>query len=183
MIESIVFYIRKDDWREEIKYTKASEFDEETMKLVEVDKEELKKISEVFSRPDSRIEVHKNGDSSTVHHYVKREEFNPLTMTVVYTTKDEYDKKKADLKKAWKEGSISVNITAFTRNRRPSIGFKDKVDEGAMEDLMDRGFEDAKKRATSREKKTGFGFKRNKKLSRKKIQRAIREGKLRPREK
>ena len=181
MIENIIFYISKGDWREEIKYIKASEFDENTMNLVEVDQEELKKISEVFSRPDERIEIYKKDDTSGIRHFIKRKEFNPLTMTIVYVNQVEYNKKQKELKQDWKEGKINVNIMAFTRNRRPGIGFKDKVDEGAMEDLLDRGFEDAKKRAAEREKKTGFGFKRNKKLSKKKIQRAIREGKLRPR--
>lgn len=178
METKIVFYIRKNDWREEIKYIKASEFDEKTMKLVEVPEKELNKISEVFARPDIRIEVYKKGESTNTRYFVKREEFNPLTMTVVYTTKTEYEKKEADLKKAWKEGKITVNITSFTRNRRPGIGFKNKVDEGAMEDLIDRGFEDTKKRVAKREKKTGFGFKRSKRISRKKVEKLVRNGDL-----
>lgn len=177
-MDNILFIIRKNDWRNQIKYIKESDFDESTMKLVEVDKEELRKISEVFSRDDSRIKVHMNGDVKTSFSFVKREEFNPLTMTVVYTTQEEYDKKQEELKKAWKDGTISVNITSFTRDRKPGIGFKDKVDEGAMEDLLDRGFEDAKKRATAREKKTGYGFKRSKRISKKKVQKLINEGKL-----
>ena len=43
---------------------------------------------------------------------------------------------------------------------------------------MDRGFEDAKKRVNKREKKTGFGFKRNKRISRKKVEKLIRSGDL-----
>jgi hypothetical protein len=101
-------------------------------------------------------------------------------MTVVYESDSEYTKRKEDLNKAWKEGTIRVSLTSFTRGRRPGIGFKDKVDEGAMEDLLDRGFEDAKKRSEIREKKTGYGFKRNKRISKKKVRKLIQEGKLKP---
>lgn len=180
MCDNILFIIRKDDWRNKIKYIKESEYDESTMRLVEVPKEELKKISEVFARDESRIKVHKNGDSPTVFLFVKREEFDPTTMTVVYESDSEYTKRKEDLNKAWKEGTIRVSLTSFTRGRRPGIGFKDKVDEGAMEDLLDRGFEDAKKRSEIREKKTGYGFKRNKRISKKKVRKLIQEGKLKP---
>jgi hypothetical protein len=83
-MDNILFIIRKNDWRNQIKYIKESDFDESTMKLVEVDKEELKKISEVFSRDDSRIKVHMNGDVKTRFSFVKREEFNPLTPEIAF---------------------------------------------------------------------------------------------------
>lgn len=102
---------------------------------------------------------------------INKERFDPKTMIEIKETEEEKkaaEKRFSDMLKS-KSGPF-VNTNSSSSNSTPSAFHNGKLDSGAVENLIDTGFDGAKKRIDERANKLGAPFimKKNYALRRKK---------------
>ena len=154
----IVFYIKKNDWRKQVRFIDKDKFDEDTMDLFEIDKEELSHINDEFSRCSTWIHVYKKDDPDFKSLLIKKSEFDPRIMKVIWKSKEEIRQAEINIKDMLKNKECPGMHVAVTET---SMFHKGKLDEGAMENLLDTGLDSAKKRAVKTSKERGHAYNKN----------------------
>lgn len=160
----ICFYKRKDDWRNEIHCCTLKEFNnhEDQWEAYNFeDEEELLKVLRtavlIKKNGRTRFKVRDKDSNGNSYRYIKWEEFDPTKMTIIEETQEEITQSEINLKDMLRRGRAPGMFTK-TDSNQGSMFHKGKLDEGAMEDLLDRGLEGATQRAEERKKKYGRAF-------------------------
>jgi hypothetical protein len=154
----IVFYIKKNDWRKQVRFIDKDKFDEDTMDLFDIDEEELSHINDEFSRCSTWIHVYKKDDPDFKSLLIKKSEFDPRIMKVIWKSKEEIRQAEINIKDMLKNKECPGMHVAVTET---SMFHKGKLDEGAMENLLDTGLDSAKKRAVKTSKERGHAYNKN----------------------
>lgn len=89
--------------------------------------------------------------------YISDTEFDPSIMVKLEISEDEKKQGEANIADIINSGSAPGIISS---NSEPSLTFNNKLDEGAVGNLLDVGIDKAKKRADERNKKLGHSFKK-----------------------
>lgn len=158
MAKDIVFYINRNDWRKECKACLYEDFKEEKMQLLEAD---YTSINNVFHKQNitnwkiNRVDVRYKDESSNTYHNIKWTEFDPRKMNIIDNPKTEFN-----ILNIIKSGKAPGLVEKVDKNRG-SVMHKGKVDEGAMEDLLDKSLPKAKLRANERQVNQGHAFTKN----------------------
>ena len=174
-----VFYTRVGDWRKLVKQCTKEEWDQnnEGKVVLNIPEEEYENIVLMFREFDERGVSYftvKLKENETKLQMVNRKNFNP-TIHLINETKDTLKKREENQVSMFKSKTAPGFVTnsVKTSGSRGTMFHKDRLDEGAMEDLLDKGLEGAKHRAEYREKKLGKG----RAFSKRSYGRRIRNGK------
>lgn len=158
--DDIVFYININDWRKECRACLYKDFKEEYMKLLEANYEEINKIfhkQKIDNWKINRVDIRYKDENTTTYHNIKWTEFDPRKMDLA-TDKNEFTE--INIKEMIKS-KRAPGLVEKTSRDRGSIMHRGKIDEGAMEDLLDKSLPKAKKRARERQKIKGSSFTKN----------------------
>lgn len=156
----IIFYVKKTDWRKECKACLFTSFNEETMNKLEADYDTINKIfhkQNIKNWEINRVDVRYLDENSSIYHNIKWVDFDPRKMEIA---NDKNICTEINIKKMVKE-KRAPGLVEKTSRDRGSVMHRGKVDEGAMEDLLDKTLPGAKVRAVKRFKNTGASFKKN----------------------
>ena len=172
-MNNLIYYINKKDPLEEVRYCKEEEFDDNNMELIDLDDEELEKINKLYStlKSDSDSIKAYYKDKYNKYTYISFSKFNPLTMKLEEDNKVD-EKYLKDVKKfqeereKYKREVLQYDLSKYTidntktynEKEHPSPFYNGKIDEGAINDLLDKGLSGAKDRADERTKKNGGAF-------------------------
>ena len=162
--DDLVFYIRKDDWRNEVKHCTFAEWCDtdisQEAEIAMVEPNEWWKTNRVRRKMKEKkrtnVKVHYHKDSDTVWHLVPWERFDPTKMSVIEESDEEIQQQEFNIKDMIRTGR-APGMFLKTDDKRGDIFHRGKLDEGAMGDLIDKGLDGAMKRAEQREKKYGKG--------------------------
>lgn len=155
----IIFYINKDDWREESKACLFKDFDINTMNRIEADYD---KINSIFRKDyhdwqNKNISIKYKDEASNISHIIKWKDFDPRKMIL---DEDKRFIREINIKKILESGK-APGLVEKTDKDRGSITHRGKVDEGAVEDLLDKSLPKAETRATERNNTIGHSFTKN----------------------
>lgn len=156
----IIFYVRINDWRKECKACLYKDFNEETMKKLAADYENINKIfhkQNINNWNINRVDVRYKDENSSIYHNIKWTEFDPRKMELA---NDKNTFTEINIKKMIKQ-KRAPGLVEKTSRDRGSVMHRGKVDEGAMEDLLDKTLPGAKVRAVQRFKNRGSAFTKN----------------------
>lgn len=161
--EELVFYIDKDDWREKIKQIKYEDFNEETMKMLDVDEELIHQFNEMAKISKyTTIRIRYKNKPEYTRSVVKVKNFDPTKMDLIYVSKEKQEEINKKIADALKDGKSPFRlVSADVRNTRAGLTYNGKVDEGAVGNYLDTTLDSAKKRAMNRQKKYGSSFRKN----------------------
>ena len=158
-----VFYTRVGDWRKLVKQCTKEEWDQDhdgkdVLTLPEDEYENIVLMFREFAERGVSYFTVKLRDDERKLQMVNRKNFNPK-IHLINETKDTLKKREENQLSMVKSKSAPGFVTnsVKTSGSRGTMFHKDKLDEGAMEDLLDKGLEGAKHRAEDREKKLGKG--------------------------
>lgn len=166
--DDIVFFKYTWDWRNEIHNCTVSEFlkDNEEKETVQIPTEDIDKIRATHrlmkKYNQHLVKAHYKNEDESVTHMIDWKDFDPFKMEVVDYTEDKYtvyENNILDIIKSKKAPGMFMK----TDDTRGSIMHHDKIDEGAIGDLIDKGLDGAIKRADQRQKETGHAFSKNNK--------------------
>ena len=158
----IIFYVNKNDWREECKACLFKDFDETKMNKLDADYDI---INNIFRQQDikhweiNRVDIRFNKDSNTFHN-IKWKDFDPRKMIIA---NDKNISTSINIYKIINEGKAPGLVESSNSNMkdRGSIFHKGKLDEGAVEDLLDKSLPQAENRAKERQDNLGHSFIKN----------------------
>lgn len=161
--EHYVFYIDKDDWKEKIKQIKFKDFNNDTMKLIEVDEELIKNFNDMAERSNyTNIKVRYKNKPNYSRSTVKVKNFDPRKMDLIYISKEEQKEIDEKISKALKEGKSPFRlVSSEVRSNKAGLFYNGKIDEGAVGNYLDTTLDGAQKRAVNRQKKYGSSFRKN----------------------
>ena len=156
----IIFVKLNNDWREETKQIKVKDYNESLMRKLNISDEDLEKINKEFRSNHLFLTATFKDESTGVKHSVKREEFDPVKMELVYSTEESEKERKFNIKDII-ESQSAPGIVSSVHEERASCYHNGKLDDGAVSNLLDQGLGKAKKRAVTRNKKIGHSFHKN----------------------
>jgi hypothetical protein len=174
-----IFYIKEGDWRKQVRQCTKQEWDQDhnrkvEYKLPEDEYENIVLMFREFASSGTTFFTVKLKENEHKMQMVNRKNFNP-TIHMLNETKETLKKRESNTSSMIKAKSAPgfATSTVRTSGDRGSMFHNNRLDEGAMGDLLDKGLEGAKHRAEFREKKLGKG----KAFSRRSYGRRIRNGK------
>ena len=157
-----VFYIRSNDWRKEVKHCTVEEWktnSKDKNLYMEMSPKEWWDINyirrELAKSQRTRVSVHLNKDREGVTSVVSWDDFDPTKMQVVEST-EAIQQCEINLATIIKNHSAPGIVSKTSESG--SIFHKGKYDEGAVDDLLEKGLDGAKHRAEERQKKYGHAF-------------------------
>lgn len=156
----IVFYIRQGDWRKECKVCLYKDFNKENMYLLEADYSLINKIfrnQNISNWRTNRVDIRYKDENSSTYHNIKWVDFDPRKMEIA---SDKNTTSEFNIKQMIKQ-KRAPGLVEKTSRDRGSVMHRGKVDEGAMEDLLDKTLPGAKVRAVKRFKNRGASFTKN----------------------
>ena len=157
----IIFYTLNTDWKKECKACLYKDFNKDTMKLLEAD---YNYINTIFRQQNvdnwkiNRVDARYKDENSSTYHNIKWVNFDPRKMDIA---KDKNKCTEINIKEMVKQ-KRAPGLVEKTSRDRGSVMHRGKVDEGAMEDLLDKSLPGAKVRAVKRFKNKGASFTKNK---------------------
>jgi hypothetical protein len=173
------FYIRDDDWRKQVRQCTYGELRADnsgkTRVKIPIDEEiSIIKFFRYFDKSGRTRFSAKLKDDDRKILMITKKEFNPLIHNIV-DTPEEIKHREANITDMIKSAKAPGFNTSKVRTSgsRGSMFHNNRLDEGAMGDLLDKGLEGAKHRAEDREKILGKG----KAFSNRAYGRRIRNGK------
>lgn len=156
----IIFYINKDDWREENKACLFKDFDTNTMNKIEADYDMIN----FWFRKDygdnwqnKNISIRYKDEPNNISHLIKWESFDPRKMILA---EEKRFINEINLKNILESGK-APGLIERTNKDRGSIMHRGKIDEGAVEDLLDKSLPKAESRAKERNTNIGHSFTKN----------------------
>lgn len=162
----IVFYYNINDWKKTAKACLYKDFNKEKMIEIDADYNTINKIfheQKIDNWKISRVDVRYIEENSNVFHNIKWIDFDPRKMKIA---KDKNNTTEINIIEMIKQ-KRAPGLVSKTSRDRGSVMHKGKVDEGAMEDLLDKSLPKAKTRALNRQKTRGSSFTKN--ISNKKL--------------
>lgn len=157
----IVFYIRVNDWRKECKACLYKDFNIDKMKLLEADYISINKVfrkQNISNWEINRVDARYKDENSSTYHNIKWTDFDPRKMEIA---SDKNKTTEINIKEMVRQ-KRAPGLVEKTSRDRGSVMHRGKVDEGAMEDLLDKTLPGAKVRAVKRFKNKGASFTKNK---------------------
>lgn len=158
-----IFYIRDKDWRNEIKHCTVEEWKSNSkdknlyMDLSPKEWWDINYIRRELSKSKrTRVSVHLNKDREGVTSVVSWDDFDPTKMQITESI-EAIQQCEINLVTMIKNHS-TPGIVTKTSSTRGSMFHKGKYDEGAVDDLLEKGLDGAKKRAEERQNKYGHAF-------------------------
>lgn len=153
----MLFVIKKSDWKKNCILVENSEdFDPNTMIKIDVDEDEMKKITEMFKKNKKFISIKSNNTIRTI----RKEDFDPRTMKINYEDGKIIAKKEFNIMDMIKSKK-GPGFVSKLNDVQTGLTYKGKTDEGAIGNLLDQGLDGAKNRAHVRDKKLGAAFRRS----------------------
>lgn len=161
--EELIFYMDKDDWKEKIKQIQYKDFNEDTMKMIDVEEELIHQFNEMAKRSNyTTIRIRYKKNPEYTRSVVKVKNFDPTKMDLIYISKEKQDEIDKKISNALKDGKSPFRlISSDVRNTKAGLTYNGKVDEGAVGNYLDTTLDSAKKRAVNRQKKYGSSFRKN----------------------
>lgn len=157
MADDIIFYTKKGDWKEECRACLYKDFKEDTMIKLDADYDTINKIfhtQDINNWRINRVDVKYKNESTSIFHNIKWVDFDPRKMnTIVINTA-------FNIMNIIKSGKAPGLVERTSRDRG-SIMHRGKVDEGAVEDLLDKSLPKAQNRVNERQTKMGHAFTKN----------------------
>lgn len=159
----LVFYTDKNDWQDKVKQIYYKNFDENTMKLLDVSEELINQFNDMAKRANYKnIRIRYKNKPSHTRALVKVKNFDPRKMDLIYVSKEEQDKINEQINNALKDGKSPFKlISSEVRNNTVGLTYNGKIDEGAVGNYLDTTLDGAKKRAVNRQKRYGSSFRKN----------------------
>ena len=158
--DDIMFYYNINDWKKTAKACLVKDFNKEKMVKIDAD---YNSINKVFHKQDiknwqiNRVDIRYKDENSNIFHSVKWTDFDPRKMEIA---KDKNKSSEINIKEMVRQ-KRAPGLVSKTSRDRGSVMHKGKVDEGAMEDLLDKSLPKAKARANKRQKTRGSSFTKN----------------------
>ena len=158
--DDIVFYYYVNDWKKTSKACLFKDFKSDKMAKIEAD---YNSINKVFHKQNiknwkiNRVDIRYKEENNNIYHNIKWTDFDPRTMSIA---NDKNDVSEFNIKEMVKQ-KRAPGLVSKTSRDRGSVMHRGRVDEGAMEDLLDKSLPKAKVRARNRQKSRGSAFTKN----------------------
>jgi len=126
------------------------------MTKIDIDEDEMKKITEAFNNNKRFISIKSNNIIRTI----RKEDFDPRTMKIYYEDEKIIAKKEFNIMDMIKSKK-GPGFVSKLNDVKTGLTYKGKPDEGAIGNLLDQGLDGAKDRAHIRNNKYGAAFRKS----------------------